>query len=115
LDPIVFEFCKVAPFLKHDGFQEEQEYRIVAARLRADSIAPKAKQRAKQIEFRSRDGLIVPYIELFKDSKRSLPITSVIVGPHPSQDKQAAAVRMALDSNGFSKATVRLSEIPFRR
>jgi hypothetical protein len=115
LDPVIIDFCQVAPFLKHDGFEEENEYRIVGACLRAGKIKRGASQRIKEIKFRARDGVIVPYIELFKNSRSALPITSVIVGPHPSQDKQSAAVRMALDSNGFSKATVRLSEIPFRR
>jgi hypothetical protein len=115
LDPVFVDFCKTAPFLKHEGFEEEKEYRIAAGRLSADKIQPGAPIIEKEIKFRSKDGLVIPYIEFFKNSKHALPITSIIVGPHPSQDKQEAAVRMALDANGFSKATVRLSEIPFRR
>jgi hypothetical protein len=32
--------------------------------------------------------VFVPYIELFEGVSRDLPIISIIVGPHPFQDKQ---------------------------
>jgi hypothetical protein len=121
LDSVMLNFANTAPFLKHEGFQEEQEYRIVAGRvdqdkIDQDKIAPgAAARRVKEIKFRSKEGLIVPYIELFEGVSRDLPIISIIVGPHPFQDKQEAAVRMALKSTPFSKAQVRLSAIPFRR
>jgi len=115
LDPVMINFANTAPFLKDEGFQEEQEYRIVAGRVNQDIIAPGATRRMKEIKFRSKGGLIVPYIELFKGTSPDLPIISIIVGPHPFQDKQEAAVRMALQSTPFSKADVRLSAIPFRR
>jgi Protein of unknown function (DUF2971) len=115
MDEIVVKFANTAPFLKHEGFQEEEEYRIVAGRVDQDKIGSDSTRRVKEIKFRSKEGLIVPYVELFKDSPRALPITSIIVGPHPFQDQQEAAVRMALKSTPFSEAQVRLSAIPFRR
>jgi hypothetical protein len=115
LDPVILNFANTAPFLKDEGFQEEQEYRIVAGRVDQDKITPEATRRVKEIKFRSKEGLIVPYIELFEGVSRDLPVISIIVGPHPFQDKQEAAVRMALKSTPFSKAQVRLSAIPFRR
>jgi hypothetical protein len=115
LGPVMINFANTAPFLKHEGFQEEEEYRIVAGRVEQDKIAPEATRRVKKIEFRLQDGLIVPYIKLFEASPRDLPIKSIIVGPHPFQEKQEAAVRMALESTPFSKAEVRRSAIPFRR
>jgi hypothetical protein len=115
IEAVVGKFVNTAPFLKHQGFQEEREYRIVAACFRRRKIPGSIKKPAKEIKFRPRGGLIVPYIELFKSSGRSLPIRSIIVGPHPFQDKQADAVKMALESTPFSKAKVQLSAIPFRR
>jgi hypothetical protein len=115
MDEVMINFANTAAFLKHEGFQEEQEYRIVAGRVDQDKIAPEATRRVKEIKFRSKDGLVVPYINLFEGSPRDLPITSIIVGPHPFQEKQEAAVRMALKSTPFSKVDVRLSAIPFRR
>jgi hypothetical protein len=115
MDQVMLNFANTAPFLKHEGFQEEEEYRIVAGRVDQDIIAPGSTRRVKEIKFRSKEGLIVPYIKLFEGSPRDLPITSIIVGPHPFQEKQEAAVRMALKSTPFSKADVRRSAIPFRR
>src|SRR6266487_790431 len=115
LDSVMLSFANTAPFLKHEGFQEEEEYRIVAGRVEQEKIAPGGTRRVKEIKFRSKEGLIVPYIKLFEGSPRDLPITSIIVGPHQFQAKQEAAVRMALKSTPFSKAEVRLSAIPFRR
>jgi hypothetical protein len=115
LDDVMVNFANTAPFVKHEGFEEEKEYRIIAGRVDQDIIGADATRRVKKIKFRSKEGLIVPYINLFEGSPRDLPIRSIVVGPHPFQDKQEAAVRMALKSTPFSKAQVRLSAIPFRR
>jgi hypothetical protein len=115
MDEVMVDFANTAPFLKHEGFQEEEEYRIIAGRVDQDMIGADSTRRVKKIQFRSKEGLIVPYIKLFEGSTRDLPITSIIVGPHPFQEKQEAAVRMAMKSTPFSKAEVRLSAIPFRR
>jgi Protein of unknown function (DUF2971) len=114
LDDVMFKFAATAFFLKHHGFAEEQEYRIIGGSVRKDKIRKGAKVKEKEILFRQRDGLIVPYIELFKKSKHPLPIKSIIVGPHPFQEKQATAVLMALQSTPFSKAEVKLSKIPLK-
>jgi hypothetical protein len=113
LGNVVREFAKTAPFLKHSGFEEEKEYRVAAACIREGKLFDPAKQSAKQIKFRERRRLIVPYIELFRYSKLNLPIKSIIVGPHPLQEKQVDAVRLALEPTPFAKAEVRRSEIPF--
>ena len=84
-------------------------------KVECDTFAYPVMKSDYVIKLRSKEGLIVPYIELFKGISPDLPITSIIVGPHPFQDKQEAAVRMALKSTPFSKAPVRLSAIPFRR
>jgi DUF2971 family protein len=113
LDQAVIDFAQTAPFLKHWGFREEREYRIVAVCVRREKIPDEETREAKSIKFRARNTLIVPYIELF-DRHPDLPIKSIIVGPHPYQEKQAEAVRMALEAGDFEGVDVRLSGIPFR-
>jgi hypothetical protein len=111
---IVFDYVKVAPFLKHISFSEEREYRIVAACNRPLKIIPDIMKPAKEIKFRTRNNLIVPYIELFKSIEEQLPIKSIIVGPHPYQQRQAEAVSMALEVAKI-RVPIRLSAVPFRR
>jgi hypothetical protein len=111
---IVLDYIKLAPFLKHPSFSEEREYRIVAACNRARKIIPNEMKPAKDIKFRIRNTLIIPYIELFKSVDDLLPIRSIIIGPHPYQQRQAEAVSMALEVANL-RVDIRLSAIPFRR
>ena len=114
IDEAVHNLIVTAPFLKHAGFNEEREFRIIAPCIRASKI-PKGETRpAKEIKFRVKSGLLVPYIELFETSGQRFPIESIIVGPHPQQEKQAEAVRMLLEFEGLD-AAVRLSGIPYRQ
>lgn len=106
-------YIKAAPFLKHESFSEEREYRIVAAFNRTRKIV-KGMKPAKRIEFRSRGSLIVPYVRLFESDVGHLPMKSIIVGPHPYQDRQAEALDMALEAKGI-RLPIRRSAIPFRR
>jgi hypothetical protein len=77
IDKIALEFSKIAPFLKHHGFHEEHEYRVMVACIRKSKIPPNLERQHKEIKFRSRNGLIVPYIELLEKSD-SFPIKSII-------------------------------------
>jgi Protein of unknown function (DUF2971) len=108
-------FLSVATFLKHPDFVEENEYRIVALCYRPNSQRdPGDKRETKTIEFRQRaGGSVTPYIALYKDLGISLPIKSVIVGPHPQQQDQMRAIEMLLEQHNV-KADVRISQTPFR-
>lgn len=114
IDEVMAAYVQSAPFLKHWGFGEEREYRIVVVCIRPSKIPEGETRTPKRIKFRHRNGLIVPYIEQFETSTQRIPIKSIIVGPHPAQDKQAEAVAMALESEGMD-ASIRPSEIPYRR
>ena len=101
---------KLLHFLKHAGFEEELEYRMVGICVRKSKIPKEEKRPPKPIKFRQRNNLIVPYIELFADAT-SLPIKSIIVGPCFDQKMQAEALHMVLEKEDL-KVDVRLSEIP---
>lgn len=113
LDEVMIEFIECAPFLKNAAFHEENEYRIVASCIRQSKIPSDEERRPKEIKFRSKNSAIIPYINLFEDVDSDLPIKSIIVGPHPSQEKQAAALLMVLETE-YLNANVRLSKIPYR-
>lgn len=103
-----------APFLKDSSFEEEQEYRIVALCNRIGVTDPNDERRYKDLHFRTKlDGRITPYIKLFDQLEDDLPIKSIVVGPHPHQDAQLAAVHLVAEEHGI-KCDIRPSRIPFR-
>jgi hypothetical protein len=113
IDNLVIEFAKSAPFFKHQSFSEEREYRIAAVCLRAGKVPDGEQRPAKQVNLRVKDGLIIPYIQLFAGLDKSLPVTSVIIGPHPYQDKQEEALKILLETLKLD-FNIRLSGIPYR-
>jgi hypothetical protein len=114
IDEVVLKFLETAPFLKDWGFHEEREYRVAVPCIRPSKIPSLESRSAKEIKFRARRSAIVPYIELFQWLNEPLPIKSIIVGPHPDQEKQAEALRMVLEKRKIG-ASIRLSAIPYRR
>jgi hypothetical protein len=69
---------------------------------------------AKPIKFRSRSsGQIIPFISLYQGLKITLPIKSIIVGPHQHQSGQRTALEILLEKCGID-VPIRFSEIPFR-
>jgi hypothetical protein len=114
IDDFGRSFLSVAPFLKHFGFKEEAEYRIVALCDRPTKSDPAEKRAIKEIRFRSRqDGNVIPYIALYEGLRKPLPIKSVIVGPHAQQENQRVAVELLLERYGIN-TSVRVSGTPFR-
>lgn len=117
----VFEaFIMSSALYKHRGFREEAEVRIVAVptseKIRAveKCMAIPSSRTKKAINFRSREGLIIPYIplKLTSDQYPELPISRIIVGPHPDADRRQLAVE-ALLAERCVKAEVFTSGIPF--
>ena len=120
IDEYFIPFITLAPFLKDSSFREEREYRLVVTCIRPSvelnsELLEKLKAiDAKPIKLKARgDGSLVPYIELFKDLKATLPIRSVIVGPHKNQLGQKAALEFLLEQHNLN-IEVRLSSIPYR-
>lgn len=91
--------------VKHCGFREESEYRLV--------FGFKAASTTKEIKFRNYRGTLIPYIELFKEDVRYLPIKKIIIGPSPDANLRQKAIELLL----FQKklyAEVLISAIPYR-
>ncbi len=107
-------YVGTVPFLKNSAFEEEHEYRIVALCNRIGVSDEADQRRYKNLHFRTRaDGRITPFIKLFGDLATDLPIKSIVVGPHPHQESQLAAVRLVISEHGID-CDVRASRIPFR-
>lgn len=105
---------------KHRGFREEAEVRIVAAPWNAEVREENRKHGnslpVKRVHFATKNGVHVPYIKLFGQQSNGnaskLPITKVIVGPHPDRLKRRKAVELLLEQYG-TEAEVTVSDIPY--
>jgi hypothetical protein len=97
----------LVPLLKHPGFSEEAEWRIVRGPIEAEQ---------HQTRFRVSRGAMIPYqcIPLV-DSGAELPIAEVVIGPSvDARGRTYGATRMLLDEYGLKGCDLRVSEIPYR-
>jgi len=108
----------LSTLFKHWGFAEEREVRVVAIPLHHDSTEEASEAfvgKQRKIEhFLPKEGLLVPYIELFrrKVGGNKLPIRKLIVGPHSEKEKRLHSARSMLEANGYDVPVV-ASEIPY--
>ena len=102
--------------LKHFGFHEEQECRIVAGALTGpfrellSAAGTENLKTVKEVHHRRGRSSQIPYVALFDDLGRDLPIRRVIVGPSRNQDAHYEAVRRLVKSRGIP---VQKSETPY--
>ena len=119
-DPIHDAIAMLSCRHKHRGFKEEVEVRIVAIPpnddVHEEVIATGNNIPFKPIEYESRNGILIPYIELFGKNELGanapLPIVKVIVGPHPDRLRRKISVEGMLKKFN-SSATVTISDIPY--
>ncbi len=105
---------------KSEGFREESEVRLVT--LPAHPSLLEASRKAgdnrpnKLAEFFNRDGLIVPYLPIFKQAEGHeairLPIKKIIIGPHPDRLKRKQSIQFFLKQHGLDVDVV-VSNISF--
>ncbi len=120
LDPIYHALIFCACRFKHWGFAEEQEVRVIAIPSNSEIIAESRRRNLptveKPIKYFLRGGTSVPCIHLFEGNTsipdNPLPITRIIVGPHPEKEHRREAVEMLLRRLGL-QASVSVSEIPY--
>ncbi len=104
---------------KHWGFWEEREVRVVVVPATAEVInaVPEPSLPPKTVKSFSRGSAEVPYVELFANPSSGvvpskLPISRVIVGPHPDRHDRVARVKELLRSSGYD-IRVTASDIPY--
>ena len=110
LQDIAIELFRAVGKVKHWGFKEEQEYRIIAGM--AKSTRSDDTHQKNEYHRRGRCGSI-PYIKLFEEND-DLPISGILIGPSKNQEASALKVKTML-GNMKLKGKIRLekSEIPF--
>jgi len=102
---------------KHHSFKEENEVRIVCLpmvqnekNLRLAKKEGFPLEPEKERKFRTKNGKLIPYIELFNSTDIILPIEKIIVGPHKEKNERASALRAMLRNTNIE---ITVSDIPY--
>ena len=110
-------FIRCISRYKHYGFSEENEVRVVVLPTVLDqeileiaSTDGVILKPEKERKFRSKNGQLVPYIELFNSPDIELPIEKIIVGPHKEKEARSAALRVMQRNTNIE---ITCSDIPF--
>lgn len=102
-------FFVIAPTIKHRAFMDEKEWRL---------IYPVFNVSDKKVGFRNSGTMLVPYrrikIAIKSGEEISLPIATVVIGPHPHMDLEERAISGLLAVNGIPNVKIIPSEIPYR-
>lgn len=64
----------------------------------------------KERKFRTKNGKLIPYIELFNSTDIVLPIERIIVGPHKEKESRASALCVMLRN---TNTEITISDIPY--
>jgi Protein of unknown function (DUF2971) len=108
----LIEIARWVHSVKHQKFEEEQEWRIIAF-LDSAPYDPLTKK-AAGMEFREGQLGVVPYIEL-RPINGKLPITEVVCGPGTHESLTPKAVELLLARYGYRNFEVTTSEVPLRQ
>lgn len=118
LEQTFLPYMQCAGFYKHWGFHEENEFRILAIPF-GKSFVEKYKDRNLNYKFRSsfaRRGTLIPCINLLegiaKVPENALPITRIIIGPHPQRENRHRAIQDMVEQFNLP-VDVTVSDIPF--
>lgn len=90
----------LSTLIKHPSFEYEQEVRFVCS-----------KYQVKEIFYRYRNNMIIPYSQFFLPSSS---LKKIIIGPTLDEERVKKSLMGYLDSKGFKHVDVEISTIPYR-
>lgn len=105
------------PTFKGNGFQEEEEWRMVFA------PAAESGPQAVPLDYRVSGNMLVPYYRLSRIVEKTsgsttswqLPVSRVVIGPSRHKNLNRASAAMLLASSGFNDPIeVQVSQTPYR-
>lgn len=103
---ILSEVGRLAAGIKHQGFCDEKEWRLIYIRHNLD-----------QVEFRPRQNVLVPYIRIGShipiEARANLNIHRITIGPGPDPELTASSVQLLLRKVGL-QVPLFVSDVPFR-
>ena len=120
--PTLVEFSRMvlsswAATVKHPGFQEEQEWRVIFQPL---ITAEEKYLSTSEFVVRLEGPEFVTHVEFMPDEKvlgkrgHLLPIKSIVCGPNVTMRTTLRALEILLRNNGYDSVKIRKSEIPAR-
>ena len=94
---------------KNEAFEYEQEIRYLVG------IPQKTEQKTFDIKFKTKNGSIIPYIELEFDNSRSFIVTGVTIGPFADVDLVQKNLQFYLEhQNHIASINIDTTNIPIR-
>ncbi|GEM_PF-1336419 len=109
-------FVQLALFYKHPSFSNEQEWRIIQAKM-GNKIRDGQRAATEGLFYRNRNNIFVPYIELDFTSREYigyLPLSQIILGPKLHENAYIS-LQMFLDTLNYIDAMpqIKFSELPY--
>jgi len=95
-----------APLIKHESFEDEKEWRLVAAAVSAH-----------ELHHRPGRSMLIPYYKIpIGDDDKFDSIREIVVGPTPHLDLSAASVESLAIAAGLARKGLEIkpTSIPFR-
>lgn len=99
---IIYDFLKITTIVKHQGFREENEIRVVVCPY-TDALAQLVMSKTgkkidltygiKRVHTQQRGASVRRYVSLFEALDKPLPIKRIIVGPSTDQDRSVRHIR----------------------
>ena len=104
---LIAALLTLVPLLKHPGFREEAEWRVVRGPVESED---------HPTEYRTARSSVIPFQRLDLTSEQGgVPIAEVIIGPSPrSRGLTYGATRLLLNHHGLESCELRTSDIPYR-
>ncbi len=94
------------PQLKHKGFEEEVESRLIVSGEDVPEIG-------RPDDFLERNGILNPYIRLRPKDGQKLPIVKIVVGPCLDFERAEHSIRQLLEKYSYTGVDVERSKVPF--
>ncbi|HET8774577.1 MAG TPA: DUF2971 domain-containing protein [Thermoanaerobaculia bacterium] len=106
---LAFHLRRIMCSFKHQGFEEEQEWRSVATRSPVDDPGP--------VQFEAFRGMPRPFINMLAGSRTSsrLPVVEICIGPSERKKAVFRATQLLCDRYGYGEAKVTETDTPFSR
>ena len=87
---------EIAPYIKNYEFRQEQEVRLVFNAVTEDGNAVN-KEDVDLIEYRNANGVLIPYIDVYR--KEGWPVVEIMVGPGRNQSRVFSSICHFVDNN----------------